>query len=67
MAEVKNNGLTITFVLDKESYSKCKKKIDKLNEELKNAQSTIEEIDKAIKELKILTKRSNQDNEERNK
>ena len=58
MAEVKNNGLTITFVLDKESYSHCKKKIDKLNEELKNAQSTIEEIDKAIKELKKLTKRN---------
>ncbi len=58
MAEVKNNGLTITFVLAKESYSYCKKKIDKLNEELKNAQSTIEEIDKAIKKLKILTKRN---------
>ena len=53
--------------LDEETFSTCKKKIEKLNEELKNAKSTIKDIDNAIKELKILLEYCSQDNEERNK
>ena len=48
------NKITILVELDEEAFSNCKKKIEKLNEELKNAKSTIKDIDNAIKELKIL-------------
>lgn len=65
--ENKKDGITITFELDEETFSTCKKKIEKLNEELKNAKSTIKDIDNAIKELKILLEYCSQDNEERNK
>ena len=59
--------ITILVELDEETFSTCKKKIEKLNEELKNAKSTIKDIDNAIKELKILLEYCSQDNEERNK
>ena len=61
------NKITILVELDEETFSTCKKKIEKLNEELKNAKSTIKDIDNAIKELKILLEYCSQDNEERNK
>lgn len=61
------NKITILVELDEETFSNCKKKIEKLNEELKNAKSTIKDIDNAIKELKILLEYCSQDNEERNK
>lgn len=65
----KENEITVVVKtdIDEESYSNCKKKIEKLNEELKNAKSTIKDIDNAIKELKILLEYCSQDNEERNK
>ena len=52
----KKNEITVVVKtdIDEESYSNCKKEMEKLLEELKTAKSTIEEIDKAIKELKIL-------------
>ena len=61
------NKITILVELDEETFSNCKKKIEKLNEELKNAKSTIKDIDNAIKELKIPLEYCSQDNEERNK
>lgn len=52
----KENEITVVVKtdIDEESYSNCKKEMEKLLEELKIAKSTVEEIDKAIKELKIL-------------
>ena len=44
----------VKTVIDEESYSNCRKKIEKLTEELKIVNSTIKDIDNAMKELKIL-------------